>query len=220
MNTLKIPFSEIKCIIFDFDGVILDSSEIKTACFEKFYRQYDTIFEPAMAYHYEKKGMSRLLQFEYVAKELMRVKDPDKMVKDMLKRFTLLVREEVSKALFIPGAVDLLKFLYKVYPLFIVSSAPHEELEEAVISRDIKKYFIDYYGSVNDKADYIDKILAEKGIAKHHVLYVGDTLKDLSAAQKANVYFCAVQNRLVDFSNHNCTKVFDLKELHDLFSSI
>ena len=67
----KIQFEDIRCVIFDFDGVILDSSSLKTECFLKLYSQYEDVYEEAKKYHFDNKGMSRFRQFDYIARNLM-----------------------------------------------------------------------------------------------------------------------------------------------------
>lgn len=219
MNSISIQFENIKCAIFDFDGVILDSSSIKTECFQKLYRQYNTIYGAAMAYHYENKGMSRFLQFEYVTKKLLKSDNPETMAQKMAENYAEIVFSEVAKAPFIPGAVKLLGYLYKIYPLYIISSGPHDELAKIIAHRGLTKYFKAYYGNVDDKAGYIEKIFINEGFDKNQIIYIGDTLKDLSSARKARVNFCAVRNKLVDFTGQNCMQVSDLEELKNVFCS-
>ena len=56
----------IKNIIFDFDGVILDSVNIKTEAFYKLFEQYGSkIANQVVDYHIINGGMSRFKKFEY-----------------------------------------------------------------------------------------------------------------------------------------------------------
>ena len=50
----------IKSIIFDFDGVILDSLEAKSEAFEELYADYGTsIVKKVRKYHLSNGGVSR-----------------------------------------------------------------------------------------------------------------------------------------------------------------
>ncbi len=208
-----IEFEKIKCVIFDFDGVILDSSGLKTECFKKLYRQYEDIYDGAMQYHFDNKGMSRFRQFDYVTRNLMHVSDPESQAEKMSENFAAIVFDEVSKASFINGAKELIEFLYPLVPLYIVSSGPHDELEKIMTSRGLTNYFKAYYGSVDYKEEYIAKIIQKEALDFNEALYVGDTLKDLDAADKAGVPFCGVQNTLTDFSSRDCLSISDLFKL-------
>ena len=101
---VRIELVKIKCVVFDFDGVILDSSTLKTECFLKLYSQYEDVYEEAKKYHFDNKGMSRFRQFDYIARNLMVVSDPSDRAAEMAAKFADIVFGVVSKARFIPGA--------------------------------------------------------------------------------------------------------------------
>ena len=55
---------EIKNIIFDFDGVILNSHRVKTSAFEDIFKKYgNSIAKKAKEYHLKHTGKSRYLKF-------------------------------------------------------------------------------------------------------------------------------------------------------------
>ena len=55
----------VKAIIFDFDGVILESLEIKTNAFKKLYKSYGTdIVDKVAIHHLENGGVSRYEKFK------------------------------------------------------------------------------------------------------------------------------------------------------------
>ena len=55
---------KIKNIFFDFDGVIVDSNEIKSQAFYKLFESYNvTIAKKVLAHHENNIGMSRIDKF-------------------------------------------------------------------------------------------------------------------------------------------------------------
>ena len=62
----------IKGLIFDFDGVILDSVKIKEKAFKKIVNKYLTASEKFMKYHNKNLGISRELKFEYFYKNIIK----------------------------------------------------------------------------------------------------------------------------------------------------
>jgi phosphoglycolate phosphatase len=214
---LKPDFHMIRCAVFDFDGVILDSSGLKTEAFKKLYRQYDAICDEAMKFHYEQKGMSRFKQFHYVANTIMKTSDPERIIKEMSERFASIVFHMIAEAPFVIGARELIEFLAPLIPLFVLSSSPADELERIITARGLKSYFRSYHGGVDFKGDLILKIMAEVGIEPREVLYVGDTLRDLAAAKASGVCFCGVKNSLVNFEGQNCFVVPELLTLKAAF---
>ncbi len=70
----------IKGLIFDFDGVILDSVKIKEKAFKKIVNKYGlTVSEKFMKYHNKNLGISRELKFEYFYKNIIKKKFTKKM---------------------------------------------------------------------------------------------------------------------------------------------
>ena len=58
---------EIKNIIFDFDGVILNSHRVKTSAFEDIFKKYgNSIAKKAKEYHLKHTGKSRYLKFHFI----------------------------------------------------------------------------------------------------------------------------------------------------------
>ena len=57
----------IKSIIFDFDGVILNSNNIKAEAFGELYNKYGKKIEnKVVEYHYENLGISRIEKIKYL----------------------------------------------------------------------------------------------------------------------------------------------------------
>jgi phosphoglycolate phosphatase len=71
--------------------------------------------------------------------------------------------------------------------LFVVSKHPAEHLEHELEVYDLKKYFLQCYGSVEDKSLMIENIIREYRIDPNQALMIGDTIYDVMAAQKAGV---------------------------------
>ena len=49
----------IKAIIFDFDGVLVESAEIKTKAFEMLFSDYPDTIDDIVQYHKKNMGISR-----------------------------------------------------------------------------------------------------------------------------------------------------------------
>ena len=63
----------IKVILFDFDGVILDSMPIRDYGFRKIFEKYpDELVENFIKYHRKNGGLSRFHKIEYFYKTLLK----------------------------------------------------------------------------------------------------------------------------------------------------
>jgi len=62
----------IKAIIFDFDGVLVESVDIKTKAFAGlFEHEGDSIVRRVVAYHIKNAGVSRFEKFRHIYKEML-----------------------------------------------------------------------------------------------------------------------------------------------------
>ena len=73
-------------IIFDFDGVILNSHNIKTNAFFEIFKEFGNIkAKQAQKYHLKNIGISRFKKFKYIKKNIL--KDKKKNSKYLNKKF-------------------------------------------------------------------------------------------------------------------------------------
>ena len=71
VNYLKMV-SKYSALIFDFDGVILDSVSIKTEAFAELYLQYGKIIQnKVVQYHLKHGGISRYNKIKYFHSEFL-----------------------------------------------------------------------------------------------------------------------------------------------------
>ncbi len=100
-----------KLIIFDFDGVIADSVEIKTEAFADLYRPYgESIVTEVVNYHRAHGGMSRFEKFEHYHRVLIKQPINDTILTELGVEFSRLVLEKVVACAEIPGVGKLSPF--------------------------------------------------------------------------------------------------------------
>lgn len=62
----------IDAIFFDFDGVILESVDIKGWAFGKLFENYPQHVDEIVAFHFANGGMSRFDKFRYIYKKYLK----------------------------------------------------------------------------------------------------------------------------------------------------
>lgn len=178
-------------IIFDFDGVVVESGEIKTQAFANLYRDYgETVMAEVAKYHVLNGGMSRYEKFRYFQETLLERPPltPDEE-RQLDRRFSELVMEAVIASDAVPGAAELIRREAGRIPLFVASGTPEEELNMIVIRRGLASYFTAVRGSPTPKQKLIADILSVYGLSPERVLMIGDALIDYQSAQLNNVSF-------------------------------
>ncbi|MFA4991122.1 MAG: HAD family hydrolase [Candidatus Omnitrophota bacterium] len=182
----------IKAIIFDFDGVIVDSNHVKTDAFVKLFRGYPaSIRELVRKYHLQNGGMSRFDKFRHIYADFIKEPLPKEKFDELCGDFNRLVMDGVIKAPFFDGVIDFLERNRDAYAMYIVSGTPDFEIKEIVRRRGLDKYFIDVYGSPRSKKELIEILLAEHGHRKEEAVFVGDSINDYEGAVGSGVGFIA-----------------------------
>jgi HAD superfamily hydrolase (TIGR01549 family) len=180
-------------IIFDFDGVIVDSVDIKTKAFAKLYQfAGDEIVKKVIEHHTKHGGVSRYEKIKHYHKDFLRKPLDDEAVNDWAERFSQLVVEAVCQAPEIAGAKDFLENHYSALPLFVASGTPEKELKIIVEQRGLKQYFKMVCGSPATKAELINKIVLENKLPVEKTLMIGDAMTDYLAAEKIGTQFLGI----------------------------
>ena len=179
----------IKGIILDFDGVILDSVDIKTRAFAELFKDHPAHINEIIRLHIANGGMSRFDKFRIIYREMLQEVLPEAHLNELGRRFSEIVYDEVLKCPFIPGAYEFLNKYYKKHLLFIVSGTPQEEIERIIVDRKLERYFAGVFGSPEDKATLTLNILSKYDMKPAAFVSVGDSINDYEGAVKAGVRF-------------------------------
>ncbi len=179
----------IKAVIFDFDGVILESTEVKNDTFRAMFKRYPDLVEDIVAYHVENGGISRFIKFRHIYSNMLGEELTPEQERLLGEQFSELSLERVLNVPYVAGAKEFLEACRADYLLFVASGTPQKELELVVNERGMTHYFDGVYGSPRAKTEIITGIRAEHGLGKNEVVFVGDANSDRLAAREAEVEF-------------------------------
>ncbi len=166
----------LKAIIFDFDGVILESVDVKGWAFQKLFENYPQVQARILSYHYENGGLARTNKVRHILKEFLDLPSDDATVAAYCEQFSELVFQRVVDSPFVPGALEALEAFCGSMFMFIISGTPHDEINRIVDCKGLRKYFKAVYGSPTTKSVWTAAILAENGVMPTEALWVGDAL--------------------------------------------
>lgn len=208
----------IKAIIFDFDGVILESAEIKTRAFRKLFEQnYPGKVEAIVEYHCNNMGISRYLKFGYIFENILHLPLSKELEEELGQRFSAIVYEEVLEAPFVPGALEFLAKNGGKYYIFVASGTPEEELKSIMSQKRISHLFREVHGSPKQKTSIIEDLLNRYALTNKEAVFVGDAESDRIASEKVAVNFIAriTSENIQKF--HDCPlKVNDLTAIDNV----
>lgn len=212
----------VKIVIFDFDGVLVDSVDIKTGAFAKLFQgKSPEIVEAVVAHHLAHGSMSRFDKISYYYKEFLKQPLTDDMLNSLCSRFAEIVVEEVIRAPYVKGAKGFLDNYSRLYECYVVSGTPEGELKEIIKRRNMNNCFRGVYGAPRKKVEIIKEILDTTDCNPQEVVFIGDDLPDYEAVTMNGVKFIGVvgdENNLL--SSLDITKIPDLSSLGEVLGAI
>ncbi len=210
-----------KLIVFDFDGVILESADIKTRAFHQLFAAHPDKLDAIVAHHEANAGVSRFKKFQHIHRHILGKPLSSEEERMLGERFEALVIDEVTRCQFVPGAMEFLQAHSRTHPLFVASGTPEGELRRIVAARGLAPFFREVYGSPMEKASILERILAVMGVPQASLVFVGDGRSDYEAAKTAGVGFIgrARPGRRHPFDGLEVPLIADLFELDRHFNA-
>jgi beta-phosphoglucomutase-like phosphatase (HAD superfamily) len=187
-----IPMS-CEAIFFDFDGVLVDSVEVKTQAFEKLFEPYgQDIKDKVVAHHRNHGGMTRRDKFHYYYENYLRKPLTNQKLNELCNAFADIVIEKVIAAPAIPGAEDLLRNCENRIPCFVISGTPTDELREIIKRRGWSRYFIEVCGAPVKKCEHLKILLSKYTLHPGSCIFFGDAVSDYEAAATFGIPFIGI----------------------------
>ena len=197
-----------KALIYDFDGVICDSVNIKTEAFCEIYSPYgNEIVKKVESYHLLHGGISRFEKFKYFHQNFLNKKLNKNDINDLALKFSRIVLKKVIDSNYILGALNFIKDKSLKYKQYICTGTPQNEIEIILKEKKIQSYFKGVYGSPDSKVSIIKKIQEDKKFLDSEILFFGDASTDYNAAKISNIDFIAInadnyyQDAIHNFNN-------------------
>ncbi|HEB9428917.1 TPA: HAD family hydrolase [Campylobacter coli] len=187
----------IKNILWDFDGVIIDSMTIRDYGFREIFKEFDKVLvEKLIEYHSINGGLSRFHKIRYFFNEILKKDIDDKEVKACADKFSLIMRKELVKSKYLVlDSVNFIKENYKKYNFHIVSGSEHDELNFLCQKLQINHYFHSINGSPTPKIELVKNLLIKENYKKSETILIGDSINDYEAAKESNIAFYGYNNQ-------------------------
>jgi len=187
--------TDYKSLIFDCDGVILNSNKIKTEAFRLIFEPFGKVPADEMVdYHISYGGISRYKKIDYFINNYIKNRNKkyiQDLKVDLLKNFSDIVKNKLFKSE-VCKDLQLLKLRTKNSKWFIVSGGDEEELNYTFKNKNISSFFDGgIFGSPSNKFEIIDDKIKKGNIIKP-TIYFGDSKLDYEVADFYNFDFVFV----------------------------
>jgi len=203
-------------VLFDFDGVLVESNPERTDGFRMVLRAYPREqVEALIAFHEANGGLSRYAKFRHFFRNI-RGEEPDEAtIEHLAAEFSRAVRDRIVKASWVAGALEFIK---QKGPrrLFVVSGSDEAELRGIIAERGVAPYFVECVGSPVEKAENVRRLIKRHCLETYETVLVGDSTNDLEAAEANGIGFIARRSGLHDWSASSVPVISTLFELEAL----
>jgi phosphoglycolate phosphatase-like HAD superfamily hydrolase len=211
----------IKNIIFDFDGVILESNDIKIDGFYELFLEYGEDSANMISNYFRNNaGLSRYDIIKYFFQKLFNEDIDELKLLEFAKKYSDIVMKKVICADFVKGCKEFIEENI-TYELFIVSSSDEKDLRYICDKINISKYFKEILGSPIKKEINIKNIINTYNLLRNETIYIGDSINDYNATIKNNLLFIGRNSGVYDFNTLSSVIVIEnLENLHKQIKEI
>ena len=205
-----INFKKYNALLWDFDGVLMDSMPVRDEGFVHVLQPYPPEQVAALlAYHRVNGGLSRYVKFRYFFEKIRGEQITEGKVQAMAAEFsTVMKRLLLNEKLLIHDSLDFVKRQYGQVPMHIVSGSDGVELNMICKSLKLDGYFVSIHGSPTPKNQLVAEVLATRGYEPAKTVLIGDSINDYQAATVNGIDFIGYNNSEFDHDDYHYVKSF------------
>lgn len=188
----------IKQILFDFDGVIIDSMDVRDEGFRMIASEVASDAEVAsfLKYHRYNAGLSRFVKIKYLYEEMLHKTISEDDIQVLAKKFSLIMKKKlVDEKVIIKETITFIKSIYKDITLHIVSGSEEKELNYLCENLSLNSYFKTIEGSPTHKNELVKNIMEKYNYSPATTILIGDSINDYEAAKANNIGFYGYNNK-------------------------
>ncbi len=188
--------NNFKTILWDFDGVLMDSNAVRELGFERVLAKYPKEqVDKLILFHRANGGLSRYVKFRYFFEQILKEQVSDERIQNLAKSFSEIMRSLlVNPDLLIPDSLNFIKSNYNNILMHVVSGSDENELRHLCGILQIDQYFKTINGSPTPKKELVRFILQDSSLKKEEVILIGDSINDYDAAKDNGITFIGYNN--------------------------
>ena len=183
-------WSAIRCVVFDFDGTLVDSNAIKR---ESYFEALASVAGARDVLEAVLREHPREDRHGILARVHARLSERSGValapVTDWIDAYGSICEARVVACPVVPGALSALDGLSSSHPLYLASATPEDALARVVAGRGWTQRFRGVYGGPRSKVENLARIAAREGLGRSEIVYVGDGAVDREAAREFGCAF-------------------------------
>jgi len=179
-----------RVIIFDWDGVVVDSNAFKwKGAWEKTFEEDEEKASLAVEYLGTSEGRA-LHRYELIAK--IAPQSSQEYQNEIAEKFSNVLKQGVTEISLMPGIKDVLESLRNEgYRMLVISATKEEDLKYQADHFNVSEYFTDLFGNPRTKVENFKRI---EDSEKYQYVVIGDGGSDYKLAKAINSEFIGIDN--------------------------
>lgn len=195
-----------KIILWDFDGVLMDSNAVRELGFKTVLAEFPTEkVDQLIEFHRINGGLSRYVKFRYFYEEICNLEIDDEKINLLANAFSKIMKELlINEKLLITDSMNFVKKMHhQGVKMHIVSGSDHKELNYLCEELQINHFFMSINGSPTKKNKLVKDLLSNFNYENKNVVLIGDSINDYDAAKENNIDFWGYNNlELIELSTY------------------
>jgi phosphoglycolate phosphatase-like HAD superfamily hydrolase len=193
---MKSLLSNKKVLLWDFDGVIIDSNEVREFGFRKIFASYPASqVDDLIKYHNKNGGLSRYVKIRFFYENILNQSISDEDVAKYAEEFSVVMRDElIKKKYLIEETVEFLENVQNDFIMHIVSGSDQKELRFLCQELDVAKFFLSIHGSPVHKNELVKNLIEDNDYSAKELVLIGDSINDYEAAKINEIDFIGYNN--------------------------
>ncbi|NDP28066.1 MAG: HAD family hydrolase [Flavobacterium sp.] len=207
---MKTRPDQYKVILWDFDGVIVESNKVRESGFRKVLENFPKAqIEELIKFHNINGGLSRYVKFRYFYEVICKSSISEEEVQQLANSFSEIMLDNLgSKEYLINETVNFIESNSDTIEMSIVSGSDQNELRTLCSRLAIDKNFKSICGSPTPKNTLVADYLKTTKFQNEEICLIGDSMNDYEAATVNNIDFYGFNNIELEYMG-NYIKSFD-----------
>jgi HAD superfamily hydrolase (TIGR01549 family) len=201
-------------MVFDFDGVIIDSTEVKVDEYRNLFSQFtknEATLNEIINIYRNSAGIPRETTLKKVFKEVLGKTLSNQEVENLSLDYSKQIFQRLEAIEPLKGFLEYLT-IHKKINKHIISGAPNSDVSYLIKKLNITKHFKSIKGGPLNKKNEITNIRKLAKVKAKDIVYFGDQNNDYIAAKSAGVGFIGI-NAGSNLDTMECKKFLDFEKL-------
>jgi len=177
--------------LFDCDGVLLDSNEVKSDAFHRIAMPWGKEkADEFVRYHKAAGGVSRFVKVRHLVETILDDVGNEPLIDQLLDEFGIVVKDGLFNAPLVPGVLEFLEQIPRDSLRFVVSGGLEGEVRDVLKHKGVLEIFTAVCGSPRNKVEILTSLDEQYGLGSG--IFFGDAAYDGEVAARFGLDFVFV----------------------------